>query len=142
MDCLTWAVPHQDPKAEGLPNIVYCSTQPADALRYSGSANLTMREAVVERCSAMDDLSIASLCLVKHIVAVVHISETGRWLLTGEHIVRDAVCCSKLCWKYSDFTRKLKLGAGSYVPSSGLLASATSARGHRAGAGGGHQTKI
>ena len=30
-------------------------------------------------------------------------SETGRWLLTGEHIIQDST---------QDFTQKLKLGAG------------------------------
>ena len=49
------------------------------------------------------------------------LTETGKWLLTGGHIVRDVVCCSSLCWKRWDFTQKLKLGAGFHEPSSGLL---------------------
>ena len=48
-------------------------------------------------------------------------SETGRWLLTGGHIVRDVIRCSNLNRKYGHFTQKLKLGAGFYQPSSGLL---------------------
>ena len=27
-------------------------------------------------------------------------SETERWLLTGEHIVRDVIYSSSLCWRY------------------------------------------
>ena len=38
-------------------------------------------------------------------------SETGRWLLTEEHIVRDDVLCN-LSWKWLGFAYELKLGAG------------------------------
>ena len=39
-------------------------------------------------------------------------AETGGWLLTEEHIVRDIVCCSNSWWKHLYFAQKLKLGAG------------------------------
>ena len=48
-------------------------------------------------------------------------SETRRWLLTGERVVRDVICCSNFCWNYWGFARKVELGAGFYEPSSGLV---------------------
>ena len=43
---------------------------------------------------------------------------TGRWLLIGEHIVRDirALCDSRRTSR--GYTQKLELGAGFYGPSS------------------------
>ena len=50
-----------------------------------------------------------------------HMSETGRWPFTGEHIVRDAICCSDLSWRCRAFTQKHKSGARFYEPFYGLL---------------------
>ena len=47
------------------------------------------------------------------------ISETGRWLLTGGHIVRDAHLLCDLRGKCRGFAYRLELGAGFYEPSSG-----------------------
>ena len=48
-------------------------------------------------------------------------AETGTGLPTGEHVVQDVTCSSGVHWECRDFTQKLKLGTGSYEPSSVLL---------------------
>ena len=62
-----------------------------------------------------------SLSLYIYIYIYVRNSETGGLLSTEERIVRDIIrlCC--LCWTYLGFAYKLKLGAGLYETSSGLL---------------------
>jgi len=47
-------------------------------------------------------------------------SGSGRWLRTGEHIVRGVICRSDLCWRRTSLAPKLKLGAGFQEPSPSL----------------------
>ena len=47
-----------------------------------------------------------------YIYIYIYIKETGRRLLTEEHVVRDIMQLCDFCQKHRGFSRKLKLGAG------------------------------
>ena len=68
------------------------------------------------------NFSYLSLVHVPRNAALAHLrSETGRWLLTEDHIVQDILCCAMYAGNVEVFNQKLKVGAGFYEPSSGIL---------------------
>ena len=49
------------------------------------------------------------VCIYIYIYIYTHTSETGRWLLIEEHIIRDIHSLCNLCWRYRGFAHELKL---------------------------------